>query len=118
MSDRTHREDADRSNPTHLNPSEPMPPAASASVASSCGRSSEVADRTNVTVRGGAKAARLVDSIMAKVRGIDLDEISHEEAIELGTQITTMLRAIGYADLSSEDYKTLSELMRKLTGRR
>lgn len=67
---------------------------------------------------GAAHGPRLADAVMAKVRGVDLDELSREEAIELGTQITQMFRAMGYADLSSEDYKMLSELMRKLTGRR
>ena len=67
---------------------------------------------------GAEHGHRLVDAVMAKVRGVDLDELSREEAIELGTQIAQMLRAMGYADLSSDDYKMLSELMRKLTGRR
>ena len=65
-----------------------------------------------------AQGQRLVDAIMAKIHNVDLDDLSREEAIELGSQIMAMLRSMGYADLSRDDYRTLSELMRKLTGGR
>ncbi len=60
---------------------------------------------------------QIMEKIMSRVRGVDLDQLSQEEAVALGTEVTSQLRLVRGARFRSEDLDLLAQLMSRLLGK-